>query len=116
MASVCLRLPWWGRPCPAVKKCGVTMHYSSGLGYLAALGTAAQLPGDGPLARTARLLLCAAGALFGLYLLVAAMTGVAGAFLRRSTPWPLDPAVPSAVSTSAGVQLPARRGRVGGRR
>lgn len=59
------------------------MHYTAGLGAVGSFAGARSLPGDGVLTTLARLLLDCAGALFGLYLLLAVGLAVYGAVARR---------------------------------
>jgi hypothetical protein len=68
------------------------VHYSAGLASLSAIGGAVSLPGNGGLWLAARLLLDAAGALFGLYLMIILGLLLAGCAMRShrgaATPGP----------------------------
>ena len=59
------------------------MHYTAGVGAVGSFVGARSVPGDGFLPTLARVLLDGAGALFGLYLLLALGLAVYGALLRR---------------------------------
>jgi hypothetical protein len=63
------------------------MYYSAGIaGSVGAFGAAVTFPHNGPLWLLARLLLDSAGALFGLYLLLALVLSTAGAVNRHRHP------------------------------
>jgi hypothetical protein len=64
------------------------VHYSAGAGTALSLAGARLVPGDGLLSTVARLLLDGAGALFGLYLLLALALSAYGWVLRRQVPGP----------------------------
>jgi hypothetical protein len=59
------------------------VHYSAGFGAFASFAAAGQLPQDDPLWWVARLLLDLAGALFGVFLLVALLVLLSGMRLRQ---------------------------------
>lgn len=59
------------------------MHYTAGLGAVGSFAGARALPGGGFLTTLARVLLDGAGALFGLYLVLALGLAVYGAVSRR---------------------------------
>ena len=64
------------------------MHYTAGAGTALSLAGAGLVPGDGLLCTVARLLLDGAGALFGLYLVLALALSAYGWMLRRRAPGP----------------------------
>ena len=85
------------------------MHYSAGLGGLAAVGGAATLPGSGVLWLTARLLLDGAGALFGLYLLILVTLFLSGYVMRlRRQASPGDRTFGEAGAREIGTSRPGR--------
>ena len=64
------------------------MHYTAGIGTAFSFAGAQLVPGDGLVSTVARLLLDAAGALFGLYLLLAIGLSAYGWVLRRQNQGP----------------------------
>jgi len=62
------------------------VHYTAGVGTAFSFAGASLVPGQGVLSTVARLLLDGAGALFGLYLLLAVGLSAYGRRLRRSAP------------------------------
>ena len=62
------------------------MHYTAGVGAVGSFAGARALPGDGFLTTLARLLLEGAGALFGLYLVLALVLAIYGTAVRRRSP------------------------------
>lgn len=64
------------------------MHYTAGLGAVGSFAGARALPDAGFLTTIARVLLDGAGALFGLYLVLAAVLAAYGAVSRRSAARP----------------------------
>jgi hypothetical protein len=62
------------------------VHYTAGVGTVFSFAGASLVPGQGPLSTLARLLLDGAGALFGLYLLLAFGLALYGRVLRRHRP------------------------------
>ena len=62
------------------------MHYTAGVGTAFSFAGGSLVPGQGLLSTVARLLLDGAGALFGLYLLLAVGLSTYGRMLRRRRP------------------------------
>ena len=62
------------------------MHYTAGVGTAFSFAGGSLVPGQGLLSTVARLLLDGAGALFGLYLLLAVGLSTYGRMLRRRLP------------------------------
>lgn|GEM_PF-2410144 len=79
------------------------MHYTAGVGTAFSLAGARLVPGEGLLSTVARLLLDGAGALFGLYLLLALGLSAYGWLLRRRVD---DGARPAGFPRLAPARLP----------
>jgi hypothetical protein len=85
------------------------VHYTAGAGSAFSLAAARAVPGDGVLSLSARVLLDAAGGLFGAYLLLAMGLSVYGRYLRRTAPERAPLAVlPQSWAWSPGSPLPER--------